>query len=72
MREHRKLAVTSGSPLGVAEFYEVVMNHLKKLGIKLPYDPAIPSLGIYSEETKIEKDTHTPMFTEALFTIART
>ena len=56
MREHRKLVVTSGSPLGVAEFYKVVMNHLKKLGVKLPYDPAIPSLGIYSEETKIEKD----------------
>ena len=30
----------------------------KILGIKLPYDPAIPILGIYPEETKIEKDTH--------------
>jgi len=45
---------------------------LKRLEIKLPYDPAIPLLGIYSEETKIEKDTCTPMFTAALFTIART
>ena len=44
---------------------------LKKLGIKPPYDPAIPLLGIYPEETKIEKDIRTPMFTEALFTIAR-
>ena len=43
-----------------------------KLGIKPPYDPAIPLLGIYPEETKIEKDTITPRFTAALFTIART
>ena len=44
----------------------------KKLGIKLPYDPAIPLLGTYPEETIIEKDTCTSMFTEALFIIART
>ena len=44
---------------------------LKKLGIKPPYDPAIPPLGIYPEETKIEKDTCTPMFIAALFTTAR-
>ena len=43
-----------------------------KLGIKLPYDPAIPLLGIYPEETRIEKDTCTPMFIAAIFTIART
>ena len=45
---------------------------LKKLGIKPPYDPAIPLLGIYPEETKIEKDTCTPVFTVALSTIAGT
>ena len=45
---------------------------LKKLGIKLPYDPAIPLLGIYPEETKTEKDTCIPLFIAALFTIART
>jgi len=44
----------------------------KKLGIKLPYDPTIPLLGIFSEKTKTEKDTCTPVFTAALFTIART
>ena len=44
---------------------------LKKLKIKLPYDPAIPLLGIYPEKTIIQKDTCTPMFI-ALFTIART
>ena len=45
---------------------------LKNLGIKPPYNPAIPLLGIYPEETKIEKDTCIPFFTAALFTIART
>ena len=44
----------------------------KKTEIKPPYDPAIPLLDIHPEETKIEKDTCTPMFTAALFTIART
>ena len=45
---------------------------LKKLEIELPYDSAIPLLGIYPEETKTAKDTCTPMFIAALFTIART
>ena len=36
------------------------------------HDPAIPLLDIYPEETKIEKDTCIPLFTAALFTIART
>ena len=36
------------------------------------YDPAIPFLGIYPEETKIEKDTCVLLFIAALFTIART
>ena len=42
------------------------------MGIKPPYDPAIPLLGIYPEETKTEKDTCIPLFIAALFTIART
>ena len=45
---------------------------LIKPEIELPFDPAIPLLGIHIEETRIEKDTCTPMFTAALFTIART
>ena len=45
---------------------------LKKLEIKLPNDPAIPLLGIHTEETRIERDTCTPMFIAALFIIART
>ena len=47
-------------------------DSFKKLGIKPPYDPAIPLLGIYPEETKIERDTCIPLFTPALFKIVRT
>ena len=47
-----------------------MQRFLKKLGIELPYDLAIPLLSIYTEETRIERDTCTPMFTAALFTIA--
>ena len=54
--------------------WKTVWRFLKKLGIKPPYDPAIPLLGIYiyPEETKTETDTCTPMLPAALFTIART
>ena len=52
--------------------WKTVCRFLKKLGIKLPYDPAIPLLEIYPEETKIERDTCIPLFSAALFTIART
>ena len=45
---------------------------LKKLEIELPSDPAIPLLGIHSEETRIERSTCTSMFMAALFIIART
>ena len=45
---------------------------LKKLDIELPNDLAIPLLGIHTKETRIERDTCTPMFITALFTIART
>ena len=44
----------------------------KKLKIELPYDPAIPLLGIHPEKSIIQKDTCTPMFIAVLFTIART
>ena len=45
---------------------------LKKLKIELPYDPAIPLLDVYPGKTIIRKDTCTPMFITALFTIAKT
>ena len=47
---------------------------IKKLKIELPYDPTIPFLGIYPEKMKtlIQKDSCTPMFRTALFTVAKT
>ena len=50
----------------------MLWRFLKKLKIELPYDPAIPLLGIYPEKNIIQKNTCTPMFIAALFTIART
>ena len=44
----------------------------QKLKIVLPFDPAIPLLGIYPDKTIIQKDTFTHMFIAALFTIAKT
>ena len=56
----------------VQPLWRTVWRFLKKLKIELPYDPAIPPLGIYLEKTIIQKDTGTPMFIAALFTIAKT
>ena len=56
----------------IQPLWKMVWRVLKKLGIRPPYDPAIPLLGKYPEETKIEKETCIPLFTAALFTIART
>ena len=54
--------------------WKTVWRFLKKLKIELPYDPAIPLLGIYPEKMKtlIQKDTCTPMFIASLSTIAKT
>ena len=56
----------------VQALWRTVWRFLKKLKIELPYDPGIPLLGIYLEKTIIQKDTCTPMFIAAVFTIART
>ena len=56
----------------IQPLWKMVWRFLKKLGMKPSCDPAIPLLGIYPEVTKIEKDTCTPMFIAALFTIDRT
>ena len=56
----------------IQALWKPVWRFLKQLGIKPPYDPAIPLLGIYPEETKIERDTRIPLFIAALFAIART
>ena len=55
----------------IQPLWRTVCRFLQKLKIELPYDPAILLLGIYPEETIIQIDTCTPMFTAALFTIAR-
>ena len=56
----------------IQPLWKTVWRFLKKLGIKPLYDPAIPLLGIRPEQSKIEKDTCTPLFIAAIFTIART
>ena len=55
-----------------SHYREQYGSSLKKLKIELPYDPAIALLGIYLEETIIQKDTFIPVFTAAVFTIAKT
>ena len=52
--------------------WRTVWRFLKKLKIELTYDPEIPLLGIHTKETRIERDTCTPMFIAALCMIART
>ena len=56
----------------VQPLWRTEWRFLKKLEIELPYDPAIPLLGIHTEETRRERDMCTPMFITALFIIART
>ena len=57
----------------VQPLYKSVRRFLKKLKIKLPYDPATPLLGIYLKKTKtlIRKDSCSPVFTTTLFTIGK-
>ena len=55
----------------IQPLWRIVRRFLKKLGMRLPCGPAIPLLSIYPKETITEKDMCTPIFTEALFTIAR-
>ena len=55
----------------IQPLWRTIWRFLKKLKIELPYDPAIPLLGIYPGKTIIQKDTCTPMFIAALLTIAR-
>ena len=56
----------------VQPLWRTVWRFLKKLEIELPYNSAVPLLGIPTEKTRTERDTCTPMFIPALFTIART
>ena len=54
----------------IQPLWKTVWGFLKKLVIKSSYDPAIPILCTYPEETKIERDTCIPLFIAALFTVA--
>ena len=56
----------------IQPLWRTVWRFLKKLKIELPYNPAIPLLGIYPEKTIIQKESCTTMFIAALCTIART
>ena len=56
----------------VQPLWKTVWRFLTKLTVKLPYDLVISLLGIYLKKTILQKDTCTPMFTAALFIIAKT
>ena len=56
----------------IQPLWRTVWRFLKKLKLELPYDPAIPLLGIYPEKTINQKESCTKMFIAALFTMART
>ena len=71
-RKGNPLTLLVGMQTSTATMENKCGDFLKNLEIELPYDPAIPLLGILTEETRIERDTCTPMFIAALFIIART
>ena len=56
----------------VQPLWKTVWRFLRKLKTELPFDPAVPLLGIYPEKTTTHKDIRTPMFTAAPFAIAKT
>ena len=70
-RKRNPIPLLVGLSVG-ATTVENSMEIPQKLKIELPFDPAIPLLGIYSEKTMTRKDTCTPVFIAALHTIART
>ena len=56
----------------VQPLWRSVWRYLRKLYTEIPYDPAIPFLGVYPDKTILKKATCTHMFIAALFTIAKT
>ena len=56
----------------IQPLWKTVWSFLKKVKIEVPHDPAIPLLGMYLQKTIIQKDTCTPMFIVAPFTVAKT
>ena len=70
--EKREPSYTVGGNANWYSHYAEQCGDSLKLQIELPYDPAIPLLGIHTEDTRTERDTCTPMFITALYIIART
>ena len=70
-RKGKPLTLLVGMQTSTATM-RTVWRFLKKLEIELPYDSAIPLLGIHTKEIRIERETCIPMFITALFIIART
>ena len=75
-RKKNPLALFEGMQIDTATMEDdmeiPLKKEIKKLGIEPLLAPAVPLLGIYPEETKIERNTCIPLFIAALFTIART
>ena len=69
--EKREVPYTVSKNVSYAATMERVWRFLRKLKIELPYDPAVPLLGIRPDKTTIQKHTFTPLFIAALFTIAK-
>ena len=58
--------------MDIATVENNLWSFLKKLKIELPYDPALPLQGMYLGKIIIQKDSCTPVFIAALFTITKT
>ena len=72
MEKREPSYIVGGNVSGCSHCGKQVWRFLTKLNIELPYDPAIPLLGIQPDKTIIQRDTCTPMLITALFTIAQT
>ena len=70
-RKENPLTLLVGMQTNTATMENSVESPLKT-GNRIAIDPAIPLLGIHTEETRIERDTCTPVFIAALFIVART
>ena len=71
-RKGNLLTLLVGMQTSTATMENSVEISFKKLKIELPYDPAIPLLGMHTEETRSERDMCTPKYITALFIITRT
>ena len=71
-RKGNPLTLLVGMQASTVTMENSVEIPLKKLEIELPYNPAIPLLGIHSKDSRTERDMCTQMFIAALFTIVRT